>query len=211
MTRTIKLVFCGLLATVCFQFTVAIDLDVPLLAQNSRLAVGDTVPDFSGNDEACQDWRLADRVGKKVLVLYFQPGDFTGGCTRQAQAYRDGLIRIEAFGAEVVGVSGDEVTTHKLFKSTYGLAHSLLADPKGEIANLFEVPIRAGGKVRATGPDRKPLFDENGKRIELEREMTFARCTVIIDRNGRIASFRRVIDPVMDVDEVLRIVTGLAK
>jgi peroxiredoxin len=50
-------------------------------------------------------------VGRKVLVLYFYAGDFTGGCTKQAQAYRDALAAIEELGAEVVGLSGHSLAT----------------------------------------------------------------------------------------------------
>src|SRR5580765_514184 len=106
--------------------------------------VGDPLPEFESTDEQGFAWKSADHIGKKVLVLYFYPGDFTGGCTRQAQAYRDALAKIEEHGAEVVGVSGDEVATHKLFKQTYGLTHRLLADPKGELAQLVGVPLKAG-------------------------------------------------------------------
>ena len=49
---------------------------------------------FEISDDAGQAWKSADHVGKHVLVLYFYPGDFTGGCIRQAEAYRDGLAKI---------------------------------------------------------------------------------------------------------------------
>ena len=138
--------------------------------------VGEALPEFEQTDDNGQPWKSTGHVGnKKILVLYFYPGDFTGGCTRQAQAYRDGLAKIEQLGAEVIGVSGDEVATHKLFKETYGLKHALLSDLKGELAQLLGVPVNAGGKVRATGPDRKPLLDANGQRIAVPlRDNLFA-------------------------------------
>ncbi len=77
-------------------------------------AVGDAMPAFESTDDLNHPWKSADYVGKKVLVLYFYPGDFTGGCIKQAQAYRDVLTKIEEQGVELVGISGDEVATHAL-------------------------------------------------------------------------------------------------
>src|SRR5438128_320597 len=101
---------------------------VAIGAKAEMPAIGEPLPTFETTDDRGQPWKSAEHVGKKVLVLYFYPGDFTGGCTAQAQKYRDALAKIEEFGAEVIGVSGDEVATHKLFKETYTLTHSLLAD-----------------------------------------------------------------------------------
>jgi thioredoxin-dependent peroxiredoxin len=142
-------------------------------------------------------------------VMYFYPGDFTGGCTRQAQAYRDALTKIEELGAEIVGVSGDEAATHQLFKETYGLKHSLLADSDGHLAALLGVPVKAGGTVRAAGPDRKPLLDAAGQRIDVKRKVTLGRWTVIVDREGKVASLRNVTNPVTDAQEVRKIIAAL--
>lgn len=138
-------------------------------------AVGELLPAFESIDEQGNPWKSADHVGKQVLVLYFYPDDFTGGCIRQAEAYRDGLAKIEELGVEVVGVSGDEVATHKLFKETYGLIHALLSDHNGQLAELVGVPVSAGGRVTAASADRKPLLDADGKRIVLQRPVTLAR------------------------------------
>src|SRR4051812_15312196 len=72
--------------------------------KTGALIIGQTLPAFETTDDAGQPWKSADHIGKKFLVIYFYPGDFTGGCTRQAQAYRDALAKIEALSAEVVGV-----------------------------------------------------------------------------------------------------------
>src|ERR1043165_6399867 len=77
--------------------------------------IGDTLPEFQSTDEQGRVWKSADHAGEKLLVLYFYPGDFTGGCIRQAEAFREGLAKLEASGAEVIGISGDEPATHQLF------------------------------------------------------------------------------------------------
>jgi len=177
----------------------------------AKLAVGQPLPAFSAPADSGSAWESAQHVGKKVVVFYFYPGDFTGGCTRQAQAYRDALARIEGLGAEVVGVSGDLVATHKLFKEAHGLTHSLLADSEGNIANLMGVPVKAGGKLRATGPDRKPLLTSDGQRIDIQRPVTLARWTIVVARDGTVASLRSAVNPLTDAEEAEKIVATLSK
>ena len=180
-------------------------------APAAGLAVGELLPAFESTDEQGLPWKSAEHVGKKVLVLYFYPGDFTGGCIKQAEAYRDGLTKIEELGVELVGVSGDEVATHKLFKETYELKHALLADPEGKLAKLVGVPISAGDRVTPTTLDRKPILDADGKRIIFQRPVTIARWTVVVDREGKIASVRKIVNPVTDSEEVRKIVEVLPK
>jgi peroxiredoxin Q/BCP len=205
-------------AWVCGFVLVASNASVPADDETRRdagraeaLAAGAALPSFESLDDAGQAWKSADHAGQKVLVMYFYPGDFTGGCTKQAQAYRDTLAKIEELGAEVVGVSGDEPATHKLFKQTYSLTHTLLADPEGKLGKLLGIPVKAGGKVRATGPDRKPLLDAGGKRIEINRPVTLARCTIIVGRDGKIVSLRSSVNPVTDAEDVLKLVESLPK
>ena len=174
-------------------------------------AVGDVLPAFEGTDDQGLPWKSADHVGKKVLVLYFYPGDFTGGCIKQVEAYRDGLKKLEELGAEIVGVSGDEIATHKLFKETFDIKHVLLSDAKGELAKLLSVPVGAGGRANPTTPDRKPLLDAEGKRIPIVREVTLERWTIVVDRDGKIASRRKIANPMTDSEEVVKIVEALPK
>lgn len=186
--------------------------EVQPTAKLPKLSVGDPLPAFESIDEAGHRWKSSEIVGKCVVVFYFYPGDFTGGCIKQAEAYRDGLAAIESNCVLVVGVSGDEVATHKLFHETFGLKHPLLADSKGELANLLGIPFTNGGRhVSAIAPDRKLLLDANGERIVLNRPVTLARWTVVVDREGRVASMREVKNPVSDIEEVMKIVDRIPK
>src|SRR5205814_2888579 len=78
------------------------------------LTVGEPLPDFASPDDVGNPWKLSDHLGRKTLVFYFYPGDFTGGCIRQAVAFRDGLKKLEALDIEVIGISGDSMATHQL-------------------------------------------------------------------------------------------------
>jgi peroxiredoxin Q/BCP len=94
MTMTFAVAI-GSFLLVAIGTATADDGAAPAVRKDDALTVGQALPAFETTDDQGQPWKSADHVGKKVLVLYFYLGDFTGGCTRQAQAYRDGLAKIE--------------------------------------------------------------------------------------------------------------------
>ena len=202
-------------------WTVGLGGMVPLAAQEAaasgdapaaQLEVGAPVLSLEAVDDAGQTWSSAEHVGKKVLVIYFYPGDFTGGCIKQAESFRAGLQMLSDAGVEVVGVSGDTVATHKLFKDTYGLTHSLLSDPEGSLARQLGVPVtQKAVKVRTRSPDGKPLMDEKGKSIIVERPVTLPRWTLIMGRDGKLVAKRTTVDPATEAEEVFKIVQGLER
>jgi peroxiredoxin Q/BCP len=165
--------------------------------------VGDKAPSFDGTDDQGNPWKSADHVGKGVLVVYFYPADLTGGCTKQACGFRDDMKELAAKGVEVVGVSGDSVANHQLFKKAKNLNFTLLADEKGEIAKAFGVPTRAGGVAKVKTPD--------GKTHSLTRGITAARWTFVIDKEGKIALRTKVSDPSGDAKAVAAAVDAIKK
>jgi thioredoxin-dependent peroxiredoxin len=186
--------------------------DSPPAATQEALTVGQPLPALESIDDAGHPWKLADYGRHRVLVIYFYPGDFTSGCIKQAQSFREGLKRLEDLNVDVVGVSGDEVATHQLFKVSHSLRHTLLADPEGALAAQLDIPIRrqnAPAKVRAIDLDRQPLIDEQGQSILVERKVTFPRWTLIVDRDGKLVSKRTKVNPATDADEVQKIVESL--
>src|SRR5271154_3032051 len=84
--------------------------------QLADLAVGAPAPTFECVDDRCQLWASGDHVGKKYTVIYFYPADFTGGCIKQAETFRDTMNQLAERGIDVIGVSGDSVTNHAMFK-----------------------------------------------------------------------------------------------
>ena len=100
---------------------------------------GDAAPLFSGTDQDGKTVQLADSIGKKVVLLYFYPKDFTGGCTKEACGFRDRMGDLQKDNVEVIGVSFDTADSHKQFISKYNLNFTLLADPDGKIADLYGV------------------------------------------------------------------------
>jgi len=179
--------------------TILIILAVALVlvsqAQNATgLAIGDKAPAFTATTNDGSTWKLADYVGKKNVVVYFYPAAMTGGCTKQACAYRDAQPTIEAANAVVVGVSGDNPEGLKLFKKAENLNFTLLADEKGEIAKSFGVPVKDGGKITR---------EIEGKSYDLTRGATASRWTFIIDKKGNIIYKNEQVDAAKDAEAVL--------
>jgi peroxiredoxin (alkyl hydroperoxide reductase subunit C) len=103
----------------------------------AAIEVGKEAPDFTLPDENSQPVRLRDLRGSPV-VLVFYAADFSPVCTNEMCGYRDDYSHFQAKGARVFGISRDGVWAHKAFKQSLGLTYSLLSDPKGEVARLYD-------------------------------------------------------------------------
>jgi peroxiredoxin Q/BCP len=102
-----------------------------------KIKVGDNAPGFTLSDQDGTPVSLSDYHDTHNVVLFFYPKDFSPGCTKQACGFRD---RYEAFidlGAVVIGVSRDDVESHKRFLDTYLLPFTLLSDPTGSVRSLY--------------------------------------------------------------------------
>lgn len=112
----------------------------------AKLAVGDKAPEFDLPWTGEGDFKLSDHRGKWV-VLAFYPGDFTAVCTKQFCNYRDGREEIEGLGAEVVGISPQDLESHVKFTDEHGLTVPLAADVDKTVAGDYGV-VGPGGFVR---------------------------------------------------------------
>ena len=98
--------------------------------------VGEAAPGFSLPDQNGQVHALREYAGK-WLVLYFYPKDDTPGCTQEACAFRDDLHEISDLGAQVVGISVDDSSSHAEFAKKYHLPFPLLADKTAAVADRY--------------------------------------------------------------------------
>lgn len=108
--------------------------------------VGAAAPDFTLQDGNGAEWRLSDKRGQ-VVVLLFYPGDETPICTRQMCSVRDRWEDYAATGAEVVGISTDSVESHRKFAAHHELPLRLLSDTSAKAAKLYGARSLIPGKV----------------------------------------------------------------
>jgi thioredoxin-dependent peroxiredoxin len=108
------------------------------------IGVGDEAPDFTLPSQSGEQVRLYDRIGERVVVLYFYPKDETSGCTAEACAFRDSHEVFSDAGAEVIGVSSDSVDRHAAFADHHKLPFTLLSDEGGKVRKLYRVPAALG-------------------------------------------------------------------
>jgi thioredoxin-dependent peroxiredoxin len=166
-----------------------------------KVKVGDTAPEFESVDENGKTVKSTSVVGKKIVVLYFYPADFTGGCTAQACGFRDDIEKLKGKNIAVFGVSGDSVANHKLFKDDFKLPFTLLADEKGELAKTFGVPVNAGGKAKGKTSE--------GNTIEVTQGVRIARWTIVIGLDGKVAAADQIGNAGGDSKRIAELVKSL--
>ncbi len=178
---------------ILFPSLLALSL-LPLAASAGALKVGQEVSPFSANDDSGNLWQLFDYLGQKNIVVYFYPAAMTGGCTKQACAYRDASVKLNDLDAVVVGVSGDSVNNLELFKKANGLNFVLLSDANGGIAKQFGVPSRKGGSIER---------EVAGVMHTLTRGSTTSRWTFIIDKSGKVTYMDNAVNAAEDAENVV--------
>ncbi len=134
--------------------------------------------DQDGNENK---YKLNDFKGKKT-ILYFYPKDNTSGCTQEACDFRDNLNRLTSY-ATVIGVSPNDIKSHKKFQEKQSLNFILLADTEQTLSKIFNVWVE------------KSMYGKKYMGIE--------RSTFILDENGNIEKEWRKVKVKGHVDEVI--------
>jgi thioredoxin-dependent peroxiredoxin len=149
-----------------------------------ELKLNDTAPTFTTQNQEGKVFDLASRKGKWT-VLYFYPKAGTPGCTKQACAFRDSIDKIHALGAEVYGISSDDVKDQAAFHKEHKLNFDLLADPDLKILNLY------GSKMKV---------------LNMSNRWTF-----ILDPELKIRNLMKDVDPMTDSVRVAKEISELQK
>ncbi|HYO32501.1 MAG TPA: thioredoxin-dependent thiol peroxidase [Nocardioidaceae bacterium] len=149
----------------------------------TRLAAGDSAPEFTLLDDKGEQVSLSDFRGKKV-ILYVYPAAMTAGCTTQACDFRDSLESLAQAGYSVLGLSPDDPQQLAEFRDSENLSFPLLSDPDktaleaygawGEKTNYGKTVI---GVIRSTF-----VIDPEGK---IEKAMYNVKAT------GHVARLRQ--------------------
>jgi thioredoxin-dependent peroxiredoxin len=143
---------------------------------------GTPAPDFELRSDTGDTVKLSDLRGRPV-VLYFYPKDDTPGCTTEACEFRDAYDVFRERGAEVLGVSPDDVASHEKFKRKHALPFTLLADPDHAVAEKYGV----WGEKKFAG----------------KSYMGINRSTFVIDGDGNVARAMLGIKPAGHAANVL--------
>lgn len=104
-----------------------------------HISAGDSVPIFSLKNQDDSTFNVKDYIGKKILVIYFYPGDETTVCTKEACAFRDSFKDFTDAGAMVIGISPNTVESHKSFQKNHNLPFTLLSDPDNRVLQQFGI------------------------------------------------------------------------
>jgi peroxiredoxin Q/BCP len=134
----------------------------------AELKEGGKAPAFKGVDQNGQPISLADFKGKKV-ILYFYPKDDTPGCTTQACNLRDNYKALLKKGFQVIGVSVDDVKSHKKFETKHALPFPLVADSDKTIVTKYNLwgEKKFMGKTYMGTTRTTFLIDEAGKIVKI--------------------------------------------
>jgi peroxiredoxin Q/BCP len=105
----------------------------------NKIEPGSKAPDFSLPDQSGRRVNLSDYAGKSNVVLYFYPKDESYGCTKEACSFRDNYEVFRSAGAEVIGISADDVASHQAFAANHKLPFILLSDRGRTVAEKYGV------------------------------------------------------------------------
>ncbi len=128
--------------------------------ETTPITAGTPAPDFTLPDQDKKEFKLSDYKGKKAVVLFFYPLDWSPTCTKENACFSQDLSRFGKY-AEVAAVSIDSVWSHKAWQEKMGLKHRLLADMHRKVTKEYGL-YHPGGNISQ-------------------------RATVIIDKQGVIA------------------------
>lgn len=161
--------------------TLLVGAVVPLQAEEPAAMpkVGQAAPAFRLEDQNGKWHTPADHQGHWV-VLYFYPKDFTPGCTTEVCTFRDDVAKLRQAGADVLGVSLDDVKSHADFAAKYHVPFPLLSDADSRTAQAYGVltTSRSGMKYAR-------------------------RTTFLIDPQGKVAKVYEDVDPEKNSAQVL--------
>lgn len=152
-------------------------LSTPVFA-DEPLMEGSDAPAFNLQDQN-GDWHTLAEYRGQWLAIYFYPKDDTPGCTTEACSFRDNIYAFKAIGAAVVGISVDDVESHKEFSEKFKIPFTLLADSEHTTATAYGV-----------------LKDY--KLMKLASRQSF-----LVDPDGKIAKHYADVDPDTHTEEVL--------
>lgn len=108
------------------------------------MKIGDKAPDFTLPSSTGENVKLSELFRKKNLVIFFYPMDESPVCSREAEAFRDRYESFKKLNAEVIGISAQNVNSHKSFAKRHSLPFILLSDPNNKVRKLYSITSTLG-------------------------------------------------------------------
>ena len=144
-----------------------------------------TAPDFTLPDTNNVTHSLQEYAGKWI-ILYFYPKDGTPGCTIEACSLRDARDTLASMGAEIIGVSKDDASSHEKFKAKHSLNFTLLVDSEA-------------AAMKAYGAWGKKMYGREG----------ILRKTFIINPDGEVVKVYGRVTPMGHGEQIIAALTEL--
>ena len=146
------------------------------------LQIGDQAPDFSLKDKDNKIHTLKE-MHAEYFVIYFYPQDDTPGCTIEAKSFTEAIDQFKKFNTEIIGISGGDETTKKLFCTKHHLKVLLLSDPDFAVAKKYS----SYGEKEVMGQTVEGIF----------------RNTFVLDAEKKIIMIYEKVKPETHIQEVL--------
>ena len=102
------------------------------------LQPGNPFPNFSLPNQDGRTVKLSDFAGN-WLVVYFYPKDDTPGCTIQGKSFTASKTDYDREGVQVLGVSQDDVASHKNFCNKFAFTIDLLSDTQAQLQKALGI------------------------------------------------------------------------
>ena len=96
------------------------------------------VPSFSLSDQNGKVW-TKDSLKGSWTVLYAYPKDMTSGCTLEAHDFSLKRTAFQKIGAEIIGISPDDISQHQKFCEKESIPFPLLSDPQKDLLSALGV------------------------------------------------------------------------
>jgi thioredoxin-dependent peroxiredoxin len=153
-----------------------------------ELKEGEIAPDFAMKDSKGKVSRLSELRGKKSVVAYFYPKDFTPGCTTEAIEFTKDYEKFKNAEIEIVGISPDTEESHTKFRDKMGIPYQLVSDTEKDVSRKYGV---------------------YGLKKFMGREyMGVNRTTFLVDKSGRLVKIFARVKPAGHSKEVFEALRG---
>jgi len=161
---------------------------------NKQLKIGDKAPIFKA-ESTSKSISLID-YKRKYIVLYFYPKDMTPGCTVQANEFSELYNKFKKIDVEIIGVSRDNISSHRKFCEKEKIVFPLIADTESELCKLYGVlkeKVNFGKKY--IGIVRSTFIIDN--------DQTIRKVWYNVKADGHASKVLNAVETIKEIDKVI--------